>query len=99
MPHPIRLAGLLLLGLLTVRAAAAPEPPAAPKPLYTLSGHTAEIYTVAFAPDGKRVGSASNQVFVRVKGITASKKTVTAKIAVHQRMAGGEIKEKAYTFK
>ena len=40
-----------------------------------------------------------NQVFVCVKSIAANKNSVTAKIAVHQRMAGGEIKEKAYTFK
>lgn len=40
-----------------------------------------------------------NQVFVRVKSIAASKKTVTAKIAVHQRMAAGAVKEKEYTFR
>lgn len=40
-----------------------------------------------------------NTTFARVEAISATKKTVAAKIAVHQRMAGGEIKEKAYTFK
>lgn len=40
-----------------------------------------------------------NAAFVRIDRITATKKAVAAKIAVHQRMAGGEIKEKAYTFK
>src|SRR5262245_27118241 len=40
-----------------------------------------------------------NQVFVRVHEIRAAKKTVSAKIAVHQRMADGRPKEKAYLFK
>lgn len=40
-----------------------------------------------------------NQVFVRVDEIRTKAKTVQAKIAVHQRMAGAGIKEKAYFFK
>ncbi|HSZ59766.1 MAG TPA: DEAD/DEAH box helicase family protein [Tepidisphaeraceae bacterium] len=40
-----------------------------------------------------------NQVFVRVDEIRTAAKTVQAKIAVHQRMAGAAIKEKAYLFK
>jgi type III restriction enzyme len=40
-----------------------------------------------------------NQVFVRLESIQAGKKAVTAKLAVHQRMAGGAIKEKTYTFR
>jgi len=40
-----------------------------------------------------------NTAFVRVDRIIAAKRSVTAKIAVHQRMASGEIKEKAYAFK
>lgn len=40
-----------------------------------------------------------NNAFVRVESISAAKKSVSAKIAIHQRMAGGEIKEKKYTFK
>ena len=40
-----------------------------------------------------------NQVFVRVDEIRTAGRTVRAKIAIHQRMADGEIKEKAYLFK
>jgi type III restriction enzyme len=40
-----------------------------------------------------------NQVFVRVEEIRASSKSVQAKIALHKRMAGAEIKEKAFLFK
>jgi type III restriction enzyme len=40
-----------------------------------------------------------NQVFVRVDEIRTAAKTVQAKIAIQQRMAGAGIKEKAYLFK
>lgn len=40
-----------------------------------------------------------NQVFVRVEEIRSAAKTVQAKIAVHKRMAGAAIKEKAFLFK
>ncbi len=40
-----------------------------------------------------------NQVFLRLDEIRAAKKTIQAKIALHQRMANGTIKEKAYLFK
>lgn len=40
-----------------------------------------------------------NQVFVRVDEIRSAAKTVQAKIAVHKRMAGAAIKEKAFLFK
>ncbi len=40
-----------------------------------------------------------NQVFLRLDEIRSDKQTVQAKIAVHQRMANGTIKEKAYLFK
>jgi type III restriction enzyme len=40
-----------------------------------------------------------NQVFVRVEEIRTSAKTVQAKIALHKRMAGATIKEKAFLFK
>jgi len=40
-----------------------------------------------------------NQVFIRVDEIRTAAKTIQAKIAVHQRMAGAGIKEKAYLFK
>jgi type III restriction enzyme len=40
-----------------------------------------------------------NQVFVRLDEVRSAKKTVQAKIALHQRMANGTIKEKAYLFK
>jgi type III restriction enzyme len=40
-----------------------------------------------------------NAAFVRVEGFAASSKAVTAKIAIHQRMADGAIKEKKYQFK
>ena len=40
-----------------------------------------------------------NQVFLRLDEIRSSKKTVTAKIALHKRMANGTIKEKAFTFR
>ncbi len=40
-----------------------------------------------------------NQVFLRLDEVRSDKKTVQAKIAVHQRMADGGIKEKAYLFK
>lgn len=40
-----------------------------------------------------------NQVFVRVEEIRTAAKTVQAKIAVHKRMAGAAIKEKAFLFK
>ena len=39
-----------------------------------------------------------NQVFVRVEEIRTAAKTVQAKIAVHKRMAGAAIKEKAFLF-
>src|SRR5579884_2460600 len=40
-----------------------------------------------------------NQVFLRLEEIRNSKKTIQAKLALHQRMANGTIKEKAYLFK
>ncbi len=40
-----------------------------------------------------------NQVFLRLEEVRSDKKTVQAKIAVHQRMANGTVKEKAYLFK
>jgi len=40
-----------------------------------------------------------NQVFLRLDEVRSDKKTVQAKIAVHQRMANGTIKEKAYLFR
>jgi type III restriction enzyme len=40
-----------------------------------------------------------NQVFLRLDEVRSDKRTVQAKIAVHQRMANGQIKEKAYLFK
>lgn len=40
-----------------------------------------------------------NQVFVRIDEIRTKAKTVQAKVALHQRMAGAGIKEKAYFFK
>jgi type III restriction enzyme len=40
-----------------------------------------------------------NQVFLRLDEIRTDKRTVQAKIAVHQRMANGTMKEKAYLFK
>lgn len=40
-----------------------------------------------------------NQVFVRVEEIRTAGKTVQAKIALHKRMAGAAIKEKAFLFK
>ncbi len=39
-----------------------------------------------------------NAPYIRVEGFATSTKKVKAKIAVHQRMKGGEIKEKAYQF-
>lgn len=39
-----------------------------------------------------------NQVFLRIEQIRSNKTTVQAKIAVHQRMANGTIKEKSYLF-
>lgn len=38
-----------------------------------------------------------NQVYLKVVDIRSSAKTVTAKVAVHQRMAGGSIKVKEHT--
>jgi type III restriction enzyme len=40
-----------------------------------------------------------NQVFVRVEEIRTSSRSMQAKIALHKRMAGAEIKEKAFLFK
>ena len=40
-----------------------------------------------------------NQVFLRLEAIRSDKKTVQARLALHQRMANGTIKEKAYLFK
>jgi type III restriction enzyme len=40
-----------------------------------------------------------NQVFVRLDEIRSDKKTIQAKIALHQRMANGTVKLKAYLFK
>jgi len=40
-----------------------------------------------------------NQVFLRLEEVRSDKKTVQAKIAVHQRMANGSVKEKTYLFK
>jgi WD40 repeat protein len=42
---------------------------AVPVPALTLTGHTAEVYTVAFAPDGRTLASASNR---EVKGWDAA---------------------------
>jgi len=39
-----------------------------------------------------------NQVFLRLNEIRTAKKTIQARLAVHQRMANGQIKEKAYLF-
>jgi type III restriction enzyme len=39
-----------------------------------------------------------NQVFLRVDEVRSDKKSVQAKIAIHQRMANGTVKEKAYLF-
>lgn len=39
-----------------------------------------------------------NQVFLRLDEIRSAKKTIQARIAVHQRMANGQIKEKVYLF-
>lgn len=49
--------------------------------------------------DSVRKEDDHNQVFVRLDEVRSNKKTVQAKIAVHQRMADGHIKEKAYLFK
>ena len=40
-----------------------------------------------------------NQMFLRLDEIRSNKKTVTARIAVHKRMANGTIKEKVFTFR
>lgn len=40
-----------------------------------------------------------NQVFLRLEEVRSNKKNVQAKLAIHQRMAEGQIKEKAYLFK
>ena len=40
-----------------------------------------------------------NQVFLRLDEVRSDKKTVQARLGVHQRMANGTIKEKAYLFK
>jgi type III restriction enzyme len=40
-----------------------------------------------------------NQVFVRLDEIRSDKKSIQAKIAIHQRMANGTVKPKAYLFK
>ena len=39
-----------------------------------------------------------NQAFLRLDEVRSNKKTLQAKIAVHQRMANGTIKEKSYLF-
>src|SRR5206468_4129428 len=39
-----------------------------------------------------------NQAFLRLEEVRAAKKTVQAKITLHQRMANGTIKQKAYLF-
>ena len=39
-----------------------------------------------------------NQVFLRLEEVRTAKKTIQAKIALHQRMANGTVKEKAYLF-
>jgi type III restriction enzyme len=39
-----------------------------------------------------------NQIFLRLDAIRTAKKTIQARIAIHQRMAGGQVKEKAYLF-
>ena len=38
-----------------------PQPSSPGNPVFRLSGHTGEVYTVAFSPDGKRLASASNR--------------------------------------
>lgn len=40
-----------------------------------------------------------NQVFLRLEEIRSDKKSIQAKICIHQRMANGAIKEKAFLFK
>jgi len=49
--------------------------------------------------DSVRKEDDHNNVFVRVEQVRSDKKSVQARIAVHQRMAEGEIKEKSYLFK
>jgi len=61
----IRCLGAALVVVLLL--AGSPRMPAAPAdkdlnaPLFNLSGHTLEVFTVAFSPDGKRLASASNR--------------------------------------
>lgn len=49
--------------------------------------------------DSVRKEDDHNQVFVRLDEVRSNKKTVQAKIAIHQRMADGRIKEKSYLFR
>lgn len=58
----IRTYRLRLACFLTVLVAATPTPAAdEPVPVIHLAGHSAEIYTVAFSPDGKLLASASGR--------------------------------------
>jgi WD40 repeat protein len=49
----------LALSAIDPRDARVPHEP--PPPLLNLTGHPAEVYTVAFSPDGRRLASASNR--------------------------------------
>ena len=56
--------GALLLAIVGL-ALPAPAPLAA-QPLATLKGHTAEVFSVWFSPDGKRLASGSADQTVKV---------------------------------
>src|SRR5262245_20648144 len=69
-----RLMGLAVVLLVAGPAPAADNPMKAP--LLTLGGHMNEVYTIAFAPDGKRLAAACNSQ-VKVWDLASGKEVFT----------------------
>ena len=67
------LLALMLTGTLATPAAGQPKPPK------TLKGHTREVFSVAFSPDGKTVASGSADQSIKLWDVAGGKNTATLK--------------------